>query len=134
VIEWRKIDPMQLEPVFRQDIIALLTPSQWTWYILHGYRSLEEQGKLWAIYQNGGPKAAPAGKSPHNYGLAIDLVPDADPIAGGLQPQWNTTAEAWSWLFAALKAHPRLHSGLSFQDADHVERLGWQRFIHWRTV
>lgn len=133
MIVWRTVDPALLEPQFRRDIEDLLTGSAWTWYILHGYRSLEEQGKLWAAYQKGGPKAAPAGKSPHNFGLAVDLVPDADPDTPGLQPEWNTRAEAWSWLFAALKAHPRLHSGLSFQDADHVERLGWQRFIHWRT-
>ena len=131
MIVWRSVDPSKLEPVFRADIVQLLQPSDWTWYILYGYRSLEEQAKLWVAYQNGGPKAAPAGKSPHNFGLAVDLVPDADPLTPGLQPDWSTTTAAWEWLFGRIKQHPRLHSGVSFRDPDHIEKLGWERFKDW---
>lgn len=131
MIFWRSVDPLKLEPVFRQDVIELLTMTPVNWYVLYGYRSLAEQAALYDKYVKGGPKAAPPGLSPHNYGLAVDVVPDGDPDIPGLQPDWNTTSAAWSDLLAAIKAHPRLHSGASFRDTDHVERLGWQRFKTW---
>lgn len=130
-LHWRTVDPVLLEPTFRLDITTLLTMSQWDWWVLYGYRSIAEQALLYEKYQHGGPKAAPPGLSPHNYGLAVDVVPDASPDLPGLQPEWHTTAASWEWLFSALKVHPRLESGISFSDADHIQRLGWPRFKEW---
>lgn len=37
------------------------------------YRSIDKQRQLYQEHQQGGPLAAPPGKSYHNYGLAVDL-------------------------------------------------------------
>jgi hypothetical protein len=129
VIIWGKIDPELLEPQFRKDIEDLLAPSQWTWYILYGRRTREQQQALYDKYLAGGPKAAPPGMSPHEYGLAVDIVPDNDPEKSGLQPQWNISNPAWEWLFEMVHRHPRLHSGKSFNDADHIERFHWKEHV-----
>lgn len=41
--------------------------------VISGTRSFEEQAELYRKYKAGGPLAAPAGKSNHNYGLAFDI-------------------------------------------------------------
>lgn len=127
-IQWRSVDPALLNNGFAADIDKLLRESPHTWVVTHGYRSLAEQEALWLKYKAGGPKAAPPGKSPHNYGLAVDVVLDGSP-APGLQPDWNIAHDGWLWLFDAIWRHPRLHSGRSFHDADHIERLGWKAHI-----
>lgn len=38
----------------------------------YGHRTFEESSALYKAHMNGGPKAAPAGLSAHNYGLAGD--------------------------------------------------------------
>lgn len=129
MIIWRSVDPTKLQQQFRTDVEELLGPSEFYWYVIHGLRTMEEQDKLHKAFLVGGPKAAPAGKSPHNYGLAIDVVPDKDPDAKGLQPNWDTKTKAWRWLFGEIKLHPRLYSGVAFDDSDHIECYHWQRFI-----
>ena len=125
-LDWRSVDPEKLDPTFRRDVEALLESSPFAWTVLYGFRSLAEQEKLWRAYQSGGPRAAPPGKSAHNYGLAVDVVPDGDPNKAGLQPDWNTGHPAWKWLFEAVFRHPRLHSGRSFHDSDHIEAVNWK--------
>lgn len=128
MIDWRSVDPNKLDPLFRSDVEALLAASPHTWVVTHGTRTIAEQGELWAKYQAGGPKAAPPGKSPHNFGLAVDVCLDGSPLPG-LQPDWDTTHPGWVWLFDAVFAHPRLHSGRSFNDSDHVEAVNWKARI-----
>ncbi len=41
--------------------------------VISGTRSLEEQTILYQKYQQGGPLAAPPGRSNHNYGIAFDI-------------------------------------------------------------
>ena len=126
MIVWRTVDPNKLHPGFRADIEKFLGDSPFTWYVTYGYRSLAEQLTLYNAYLAGGPKAAPPGKSAHNYGKAVDIVLDIDPDKPGLQPTWNVALAGWVWLFAACKLHPRLKSGVSFNDADHIEQYKWQ--------
>lgn len=128
MIDWRSVDPNLLKQPFRDDVDRLLKFSSYAWTVTYGFRSLEEQAVLWAKYQAGGPKAAPPGKSAHNFGLAIDLALDGSQDFG-LQPQWDTSAPGWQWLFEAVFQHPRLHSGRDFQDSDHVEALGWKSLV-----
>jgi hypothetical protein len=128
VIDWRRVDPSLLQPVFRIDVEKLLHASPYHWTVTYGFRSREEQAELYAKFKAGGPRAAPPGKSAHNFGLAIDVALDGDDTLAGLQPDWNTSHEGWRWLFDAIAEHPRLHSGRSFNDACHIERLGWGRF------
>jgi hypothetical protein len=67
--------------------------------------------------------------SPHEFGLAIDVVLDADPTAPKFVPNYNIADPRWLALFTAVWKSPRLHSGRSFNDADHIERLGYKNFI-----
>ena len=129
MIVWRSVDPKKLDPDFRADVEALLEGSPFTWYVTHGFRSLDEQRDLYRKFLAGGPRAAPPGKSAHNFGLAVDVVPDADPDTSGLQPEWDTTSPAWRWLFRAVAAHDGLKSGVSFNDATHIERANWKLFL-----
>lgn len=117
-----------LEPQFKQDIIDVLTPSPYDWRIVYGYRSLALQAELYAKYEAGGNRAAPPGKSAHNYGLAVDV----QLLVNG-QQDWNTRHPGWQWLFAAVLAAPRLHSGSGFGDSDHIERYNWHAFMNWQS-
>jgi hypothetical protein len=125
MLYWRKIDPTRLHPGFVETVEAVLLASPYHWYVTHGYRSLTEQGELYRKHLAGGPRAAPPGKSAHNYGLAIDVVLDADPDTPGLQPSWNTKLGGWLWLKGALTNHPMLKSGWTFADWPHIEMRGW---------
>lgn len=133
MIIWR-CDPEPLHPGFREDVTTFLAASPYTWYVLSGYRSLEEQADLYARYQAGGPTAAPPGRSAHNYGLAVDVVLDVDPNTPGLQPSWNTKLAGWVWLKAASIPHPRLKNGWSFGDWPHLEKYRWARVKDWRAA
>jgi hypothetical protein len=72
VIEWGQVDPDDMDHCFREAGEQRLGPLPELWLVTHGYRGLEEQGALYAKYKAGGPKAAPPGLSPHNYGLATE--------------------------------------------------------------
>lgn len=120
--------PDGLNPQFKADIEALLTPSAYDWHITSGYRSLEEQATLYEAHLKGGPLATKPGNSAHNHGLAVDVAL----ILNG-QEDWNTNHPAWQWLFSGIYAAPRLHSGTGFGDPDHVERYDWREFKHWNA-
>lgn len=132
-IIWSKslttVQRSKLQSQFKADIEKVLGDSPYTWLVTHAYRSNQEQGKLYQKYLAGGPKAAPPGKSAHNFGLAVDVVLDEDPNKPGVQPSWNTRLAGWLWLFVAIKRHPRLKSGVSFNDACHIERYKWKDHV-----
>lgn len=146
-IFWRTIDRGLLEPQFAADVEEFLANSPYSWYVMEGFRSLERSAKLYDEYVNGvwvkdsagqlvrgkrGPRAAPPGKSAHNFGLAIDVVPDQDPDKPGLQPTWDLKFRGWAWLKTASIPHPRLSNGWRFNDWPHIERYRWQRFKEWQ--
>lgn len=133
-INWGVVLPDRLEPGFRSDVEELLGKSPYNWYVTYGFRSIELQTALYNKYMAGGPKAAAPGKSAHNFGLAVDVVLDVDPNTPGLQPSWNTKLAAWMWLFATIKLHPRLKSGVSFGDGGHIERYKWTNFKGWAST
>lgn len=122
-----QVSPVGLELQFFLDVDDLLDRLPDVWYVICGFRSLEESDRLYKLYQAGGPRAAPGGLSPHNIGEAVDVVLDGDPAKKGLQMNWNTSNPAWQRLFDAIKLHPRLHSGLSFNDEDHIESVKFTR-------
>ena len=129
MLKWGKIDKRLLDEKFVQDLEELFAKDPNDWLVTYGYRSLAEQAALHKKYLAGGPKAAPAGKSAHNFGLAIDLVLDGDTSKPGIQPSWDTRRKAWTELFMKLEKHPRLKSGVSFGDGGHIERYQWQRYV-----
>jgi hypothetical protein len=118
-----------LEPQFKADVVDLLTNSPYDWHIEYGYRTIAEQTKLYEAHLAGGPLAAPPGHSAHNFGLAVDV----QLIVGGVA-DWDTSHPGWQWLFAAVLAAPRLHSGRGFGDDDHIERVNWHLYEHWNDT
>ena len=134
MLDWRSIDSTKLEPQFREDVDTLLSGLTWNYDVIYGYRSLAEQGGLYAKYLAGGPKAAPPGKSAHNYGLAVDVAVRRDPAPVGLGVyDWTGTSAGWVAMLDAVNAHPRLHSGVGFGDTDHIERLNWRSYRSWAS-
>ena len=84
-----------LEEDFRRRLEALVAASGGKVTIRSGYRSVEEQQRLWdnAVKKYGSPEAArkwvaPPGKSNHNKGFAVDLGGDLR-LAAQLAPQFG---------------------------------------------
>lgn len=119
-----------MQPGFRADIQALLEGSPHTWLVLETFRSMARSQALYDLFMAGkGPRAAPPGQSAHNFGLAVDVVLDVDPVKPGLQPSWDTNLPGWLWLRGATLVHPRLKGGWKFGDWPHIERLNWRKHI-----
>lgn len=121
------VSPAGLEQQFFLDVDDCLRALPDVWYVTCGFRSKEESDRLYKIYQEGGPRAAPGGLSPHNIGEAIDVVLDGDKVKQGLQMNWDWDNPAWQRMFDAIKAHPRLHSGKTFGDGPHIESVKFTR-------
>lgn len=99
------------------------------YYVTFGFRSWAEQHQLRALYLAGkGGKAAPAGLSAHNYGIAVDLAPDGDLKRPGLQPVW--TDAAYVVLGEEVK-RVGLVWGASFGDKPHVQ---WPGFVNGKEL
>lgn len=67
----------------------------------------------------------PGGHSYHNFGLAVDCVPD-DPAQPGYQPDWNASHPTWKRM-EAVGISLGLDSGStwrSFPDAPHFQLTG----------
>lgn len=89
----------------------------------HGFRSIEEQQRLFVAWGQGkGGRAAPGGRSAHNYGLAVDFCADADEAKPGLQPDWREPA--YDVLGECAQALG-LVWGNSFNDSPHVQWPGY---------
>lgn len=116
-----------LHPKLRSEMATII--SEISSYNIHiritrAFATFSEQDALYKIYQNGGPKAAPAGLSFHNYGLAIDfcllhndgtisfsMTEDIDnnKKADWLQVVYTFQKYGWKW-------------GHVFNDNDHMEK------------
>lgn len=94
------------------------------YYSTEGYRTYGRSHFLYGQWLAGkGGRAAPAGASSHNFGLATDECPDGDPTKPGLQPRWDSPA------FAILGEEVQrlgLHWGAGYGDRPHVS---WPGFI-----
>lgn len=125
---WDRVDKFLLNEQFVADLDALLGPDEDDWYVTYGWRSHEEQAELHEKFLEGGPKAAPEGESPHEYGLAVDLSLDGDGKKARLQPDWNESHPGWVRLRKIVDKHPRLRGGWHFSDGDHIEKVHWRLF------
>ena len=91
-----------------------------------GWRSYGQQHTLRQKYLSGtGGKAAPAGYSQHQFGLALDVVSDRDLMMPGLQPDWGD--KAYIPLGKEISKYPALHWGSLYNDSPHV---GWHKFVN----
>lgn len=104
------------------DVIAACRARGSEYWATRGTASWLEQHKLRLAYLQGGPRAAEAGYSQHNYGLAIDFAPDGDLHTPGLQPVWDPKAFD-PLVEETVKAG--LASGRAFRDSPHV---GWASY------
>jgi hypothetical protein len=96
---------------------AQLNPEGLEVRISHGTRSLEEQGQLYRKYlANRKYKAAPPGRSAHNYGMAIDIAI----IRGSAAVDSPATWERLGRLGESLG----LRWGHGFDDDDHFQHPG----------
>lgn len=70
--------------------------------VIQGLRTYAQQDALFAE----GPNVTKArgGYSNHNFGMAVDVVPDADPDTPGLQLDWNTAGPRWKVLIGCMLA------------------------------
>lgn len=127
----RGVDWSGMNPAFRTDVEALFGSDPATWYVTYAFRTRAVQDTLYKKFLKGGPKAAPPGKSPHEFGLAIDFVLDVNDLIAGLQPSWDDRKEAWIRIHQAIEKHPRLKHGKTFGDGGHVERLNWSKYKNW---
>jgi peptidoglycan L-alanyl-D-glutamate endopeptidase CwlK len=116
----------QYEP-FRHlafEVIARCEARGAWYYAIRGFSTFAEQQALHQNYVNGrGGKAAPAGYSAHNYGLAFDFCRDSDLGAAGLQPDWTQPAYT---ILGEETQNAGLVWGKSFGDAPHIQ---WPGFV-----
>ncbi len=91
------------------------------------HRPYERSEALYKAYRAGGPRAAPAGASGHNFGLAVDLVLDADAVKPGLQLGQGGGWSAESFKVAMEEATKLgLKCGAAYHDFPHFE---WPTFV-----
>lgn len=109
-----------LYPSFLERLLNLLAECRGFGYeykCYSGFRATDEQRKLYEAYLAGGARAAPAGLSAHNYGLAVDC---ARVVVGG---KLSWAKEDYSKLLELVPKHA-LVSGASFGDMPHVQFPG----------
>lgn len=131
--DWSRINVVELEAIFYKDVKELLNSLPDRWVVTEGYRTMRRSNDLFIKYRlHRGPRAAPGGLSPHNYGYAIDVALDGDEIRPGLQAIWDVRHPAWIRLVSAIWKHPRLRSGKWYSDWPHIERLRWKDYAAWK--
>lgn len=122
-----RVDPAELYAPFLARLLAVLSACQSRgalYYATSGQRGMEAQRKLHLAHLAGGPKAAPAGLSAHQYGIAVDVAPDSDVATPGLQgPDYS--ARAYAILVEECAAGGLVNGG-SFGDLPHVQ---WPGFV-----
>ena len=116
-----------VHPELSRRIVRLAQMLAFDLEITQGLRTWTEQGDLYAQgrTQPGNIVThAPAGYSWHNYGLAVDLVPE-DVSAG--QPDWNLSHPAWARMVSVAESLG-LVSGAEWHgaelDSPHVQLTG----------
>ena len=93
------------------------------------FRSFEEQDDLYAKGRTTPGSIvtkARGGESPHNYGMAFDIVP----IEHG-KPVWDTTDPIWA-IVGILGQAAGLEWGgawTTFKDLPHFQRPNWKEYI-----
>ena len=92
----KRINLDLLYPPFLAKVLELLAECERRgahYYCTYGMRTFQEQAKLYFQGRTTPGKIvtnAKAGYSCHNYGIAVDVVRDADMAKAGLQPDWGT--------------------------------------------
>ena len=128
VDNFRRIDLDLIEPEFRLKILNVIDACLKRGHSCHatsGFRTYGEQMALWAKGRTTpGPKVtnAKGGQSSHNFGIAIDFIPDKDLKTPGIQPDWSS--EGYRVLVEEVEK-AGLHSGKNYNDLPHVSLPGY---------
>ncbi len=112
-------------------LAGLLETEGITIRVTQGLRSWDQQAELYAKGRDADGNVvnhslivtnAPPGHSFHNFGLAVDVVPD-DPSLAGFQADWNTLHPAWKRIIAIAPSSGLLDgaSFRSFPDWPHLQ-------------
>jgi ketosteroid isomerase-like protein len=128
-IRW-KVDRTKVDRLFANDVDTYLATDPADWVVTYGFRTREEQAELYRKFLEGGPRAAPPGKSAHEYmledGTPAARAVDVTLIVNG-EDNWDyKNSQDWRRMIAGVQAHPRLHSLVNIGDADHIERVRWR--------
>jgi peptidoglycan LD-endopeptidase CwlK len=122
----KRIDLDLLYPYFRDEmflpLLARLRAKGFDYVATEGFRDMIRSDILWKMFLAGGPRAAPAGSSSHNYGLAVDLCRDIDLKSSGLQPGWDSAHYDALTKECALMG---IHHGRAYKDNPHVSYPGF---------
>lgn len=118
-----RIDVSKLNPEFYGMLLGLLGAAKAHGLRLlatYGFRSRDEQQKLYEKHLAGGPLAAPPGHSAHEFGCAVDflaLAKDGQVIQSSRAPEYTDLAE--------LAPRYRCKTLQQYNDAGHVELENW---------
>lgn len=117
----QRIDLDLIYPPFLErvlDGLAACRARGFDYFATRGFASWAKQHQLYMAFLNGtGGRAAPAGSSSHNYGLALDFTFDADRKKPGLQPSWK---EREYDVLGEEMQKLGLHWGANYNDRPHV--------------
>lgn len=137
MLEWPQGLRERCDQAFAQDCDDCVGALPFRFRVAYSWRSTPEQARLYTIFQAGGPRAAPPGKSAHEVmrngipaALAIDVQLWVTVLVRGKERpymEWDYDSHpGWLALFHAVKAHPRLHSLVAIGDGDHIEAVNWK--------
>lgn len=119
-----------LDPVFRKKVdillLDLLKQTGYQWGVVSAYRSIAEQNKLYEQPLHGLPKVtnAKGGQSPHNFKMAVDLVP----MKTATQEWWEAPESLWKQYGEIARSLGLTWGGdfKSIKDRPHVEDPRWK--------
>lgn len=129
MITWRAREDL-LDAAFAADIDAVLTADPATWIVVSTQRDYATQAAGRAAFLADpvhNPRFADPEDSAHccTPARAVDVT-----LVVNGKDIWDYHDANWQRLYATILAHPRLHSGISFDDGDHIEQLHWQTLAH----
>ena len=105
------------------DMLAACRARGHDFYWISAYRSWGDQHQLRKLYLAGkGGRAAPAGDSAHQYGIAGDFAHDSDLTKKGLQPDWIASNYD---VLGEEAAKVGLAWGKTYNDRPHVQWPGY---------
>lgn len=122
-----RVSEANLAPWFLDLVLKMLydlEADDTKYYVICGYRSVEEQAKLYSYGRTDMSRKKVTNALPyqslHNYGLAVDLCRDSNIAREGLQPDWKL--ESYKPLLRIAPDYG-LVSGLSFRiiDGPHIQ-------------
>ena len=125
MITWRA-DATLLDMTFYADVNALLGADAATWIVTSTWRDKATQAAGRAAFL-ADPKHNPRYADPDTSAHCVTpaRAVDVTLVVNG-QDEWDYADDNWRRLYATILAHPRLHSGISFGDGDHIEQLHWK--------